>query len=862
MTIPHTPFLPASAPSTGPSSSFASTTPTLAELNLLKNKVIGDPSYKLIVLGQLPIIRSLTGLCRLNASGPGGKESIEQREARLEAVVIIGSLTHTAPSDFIPAVFPCADLVSNLLTSLSAIPSDKLFDVRKLKEVETVLRTVAGLGRVIGEYCGGDRYGTGVNLEVGEEDERSERMDVDGQFEEEEEEGAAIEKEKQIRELVGSRIAEFLSPTNLSIILSYVFVPQSSSQMTPIQRRLYPLIFQLLTALIQTSHHRRTLKEWCSLPLERPFERLVKDDMQVLPDPKTEEIQSTKFFVGELSEVLLKTFNSDGSKASIEMDVKTTVAALELLTALRNTEKNQGSLEYIVENHQSDTIDDTHPYLSNEIESQLLQSKHCSVRLASATFACAESGSTPKRAVFDCFANLLERGVPEEERVKTTFTIARVIHSKHHQLMEKLALEAGILPKLGVALCTDSGDKREIQRKLISLDELKVAGRVVVSSAEDEKLKAEWERLVKEDVGGLEWKVRLREGVLTALAALSYQDQTIRQLVLDLPLLLPILHTSLTHPHSTGIRSAACELVKCLSRSVSVLRSSLVDSGFAIILLELLEADLATASSVKPRRSHDRKFIGVRANALGGLANFVLEFSPMKTVLLDKNALSTVVFYCQPNQPNVVRLPALQILVNMAYRSRWDVKSKILQALATIDVKQPTSTIGALSVEPNDAIIVRYLAVLRNIVSGNPHDKRRPPLVTIYPFNQPGAMSILRSILERALRISPSWENSDVLILASSEQAVSVLRSMLDVWDENLFDWIVQDRDLVEACRFALEVAIGNREKSVSSSIVEFLRRLTTSCIRHKPQEYQDNFLPQMREGVFSKHQIVDPTVM
>lgn len=54
-----------------------------------------------------------------------------------------------------------------------------------------------------------------------------------------------------------------------------------------------------------------------------------------------------------------------------------------------------------------------------------------------------------------------------------------------------------------------------------------------------------------------------------------------------------------------------------------------------------------------------------------------------------------------------------------------------------------------MATEPNLSILVRYLAILRNIVGGNPSESGRPLLSTIYPFNQPDALRAFRAIIER-----------------------------------------------------------------------------------------------------------------
>lgn len=56
------------------------------------------------------------------------------------------------------------------------------------------------------------------------------------------------------------------------------------------------------------------------------------------------------------------------------------------------------------------------------------------------------------------------------------------------------------------------------------------------------------------------------------------------------PALLPIVSRSLTHPEP-GVRYAACQCVRALSRSVSVLRTAIGDSKLPSLLLDIIKND-------------------------------------------------------------------------------------------------------------------------------------------------------------------------------------------------------------------------------------------------------------------------------
>ena len=76
------------------------------------------------------------------------------------------------------------------------------------------------------------------------------------------------------------------------------------------------------------------------------------------------------------------------------------------------------------------------------------------------------------------------------------------------------------------------------------------------------------------------------------------------------PVLLPIVTHSLIHPEA-GVRYAACQCVRALSRSVSVLRTAIGDSKLPNVLLDIIKDD------------KDNRVVLI---ALMGIANMVSSF--------------------------------------------------------------------------------------------------------------------------------------------------------------------------------------------------------------------------------------------
>ena len=139
------------------------------------------------------------------------------------------------------------------------------------------------------------------------------------------------------------------------------------------------------------------------------------------------------------------------------------------------------------------------------------------------------------------------------------------------------------------------------------------------------------------------------QGALIALAALAFPLDDIRIMITESdPPTLPYLLRALSHP-SFGVRAAACQLTRALSRTVSLVRTSLVDCGISDAVIETLHREVANRSLRSPRVDEDlvweqqgyevvwgNRSYTVEITAMMTLCNLIADFSPLKEVSQSK----------------------------------------------------------------------------------------------------------------------------------------------------------------------------------------------------------------------------------
>lgn len=172
------------------------------------------------------------------------------------------------------------------------------------------------------------------------------------------------------------------------------------------------------------------------------------------------------------------------------------------------------------------------------------------------------------------------------------------------------------------------------------------------------------------------------QAALTAIASLAMFENDIRQAVADEMKLLPIIEIALSHRH-IGVRYAACQCIRAISRGIAVLRTNLVDTGIGMLVFGILK-----------KEDEDRRVLSA---ALSAVCNIVNDFSPLKQVstarifnrvgfmfrvqvYIDEGLLPRLMQLIECGEPTL-RLSALWAIKNVLTRSSRAVKQSVIDTI-------------------------------------------------------------------------------------------------------------------------------------------------------------------------------------
>ncbi|KAF2811658.1 ARM repeat-containing protein [Mytilinidion resinicola] len=177
--------------------------------------------------------------------------------------------------------------------------------------------------------------------------------------------------------------------------------------------------------------------------------------------------------------------------------------------------------------------------------------------------------------------------------------------------------------------------------------------------------------------------LRYREGALRSIAALTDREDAYRKVVIENGAVACITEALVPYPsqeleesnakqpgpkdgNPIPVLIAACWAARSMSRSVSILRTSLIDYGVAKPIHGLL--------------THPNVEVQIAATEV--LCNLVLHFSPMRDSLIEAGSLKTICEHAHSANSRM-RLNSLWALKHMVLTATNDIKTKCLDELGT-----------------------------------------------------------------------------------------------------------------------------------------------------------------------------------
>jgi hypothetical protein len=184
----------------------------------------------------------------------------------------------------------------------------------------------------------------------------------------------------------------------------------------------------------------------------------------------------------------------------------------------------------------------------------------------------------------------------------------------------------------------------------------------------------------------------LREAALRTIAALCLFEHEPRREVTDNLRLIPVILASLSHRH-VGVRFAACQCVRVLSRAVAVIRTNIVDSGLGLTVFEIFK-----------KEDEDRH---VTNAALSAVCNIVNEFSPLRPVFIEKGVVARLVQLINTDDSDL-RLNSLWAVKNLLRKTTNETKQGVMSQLGW-------AHLAKLLDDPEPKVQEQAFWVIRNI---------------------------------------------------------------------------------------------------------------------------------------------------
>nr|XP_018265756.1 uncharacterized protein I303_02129 [Kwoniella dejecticola CBS 10117]OBR87914.1 hypothetical protein I303_02129 [Kwoniella dejecticola CBS 10117] len=612
----------------------SSSTTLLTNLKDLKNTVIGNTWKKVEVAEDERLLQFLLSLLEYPSSKDVSEDLATSLELMSETAVIIGALANVGNLTLQPLLLSSTPTsLLQLITSLSRASDITAKQLEKilphlLRALRNILVSTADMfwGHMWGVGAERKVIGTGlVGVEVMSETE------VIGKGKQAAGKSIAPGWRGQATHALGS----IFEPDNLTTLLSLLEAHSDPQILLP--------LYQLFSRLVALPSHRRALLSW-STPMTAHAHGLGSSSSNI-PSPTSD----VPFIIDHLmSSISLLTPVSGTYYSTRKPNNRLIEASLDLLAALV---KGQPSLSIAIRSW--NLYDEDGGMLDEESPSPSPKSEFVGI-LTGLVIA----GPTIVRiAAASCLTNIIkaDRGTRTSDRIRSTVInyqlleeIVKLLQSEGPEERVKLCFILAALVSDDAALQKAAAEK-DCPDRLIG---------ILISVNQDAE-KGEF----NDDLAS-----RSREATLLALASLAMQHDATRTFIADhSPPVLPHVFNALSSP-SYGVRAAACQLARALSRTVSILRTNLVDSGIGEEIVKLLKREIASNGNGNGNKDIGDRIWTVEVAATATLCNLVADFSPLKAVLLREGGIELLCDLTKsPYEP--LALNAMWALKNITYHS-------------------------------------------------------------------------------------------------------------------------------------------------------------------------------------------------
>ncbi|KAK8846743.1 hypothetical protein IAR55_005830 [Kwoniella newhampshirensis] len=653
----------------------STSTDLLAELKDLKNSVIGNTWKKVEVVEDEQLLLFLLSLLRVPS--PGVEDSDVSMELMSETAVIVGALANIGDLTLRPLLV--ANTPSHLLGLISALTlSTSLSDRYVHRLLPQLLRALRNLLVSTADMVWGHMWGVGAERKV----VGTGLVGMDIMSEADARKGKEVPGRNKAWKVEAIRsLGLVFEPTNLTALLSIL-------QTHPDTKNLLPL-YQLFSRLVALPSHRQALASW--RPSSDETHRIDRHEAgpsalklsDIHPSAPSSIQRGTDipFIIYHLLSTIISINPETGSSygpGNQRQSPKLVEAALDLLAALI---KGQPSVAAAVRSWSSLSnsawgeggIGDDVEF--GEGEGDVLITREFISRLVSMLLLCPTG---VRIAAASCLTNIVKahKGSRPSDRIRSVIINFQLI-DEIGRLLKTEGWEERV--KLCFILAALVSDDASLQKMAADKGCPAQLTTILLSIGQDEG---------KGELGN-DLASRSREATLLALASLAMQYEPTRSAISDSnPPVLPHILSALSHP-SYGVRAAACQLARALSRTVAILRTSLVDSGVGEEVIRVLKREVdgrANRDIEEGRGDVDgdgelgERIWTVEVAASATICNLIADFSPLKTTLLLEGGLELLCELTRSTHEPLA-LNALWALKNLTFHAMESTKLQVTLTL-------------------------------------------------------------------------------------------------------------------------------------------------------------------------------------